>query len=46
MWGSDYTRVAELHTYAEAANFMRLTDEISEEDKRAMFAENIQRWLR
>ena len=45
MWGSDYTRVAELHTYAEAVNFLRLTDEVSEEDKAAMFAENVQRWL-
>jgi hypothetical protein len=41
MWGSDYTRVAELHTDAEAVNFMRLTDKVSEEDKRAMLAENI-----
>ena len=46
MWGSDYTRVAKLHTYSEAVNFLRYTNEVSESDKQAMFSGTIRRLLR
>jgi L-fuconolactonase len=46
MWGSDYTRVATLHNYSEAVNFLRYTREVSESDKEAMFSTTIRRLLR
>lgn len=33
MWGSDFTRVAELHDYQEALDFVRETSELSPADK-------------
>ena len=33
MWGSDFTRVAELHDYQEALDFVRETNELSPADK-------------
>src|SRR5258706_5944447 len=36
MWGSDYTRTATLHSYSEALNFLRYSDEVSNADKEKM----------
>src|SRR5262249_4195352 len=33
MWGSDYTRVAALHSYREAVDFIALTDQVTEEER-------------
>lgn len=46
MWGSDFTRVATLHSYSEAVNFLRYTNEVSNSDKEAMFATSARRWFR
>ncbi len=46
MWGSDYTRTAALHTYSEAVNFLKDTNELSNSDKEQMFSGTIRRVLR
>ncbi|MBW3669732.1 MAG: amidohydrolase [Actinobacteria bacterium] len=45
MWGSDFTRCAPLHTYREAVDFLRLTNEVSESDKEALFSATLRRWV-
>jgi predicted TIM-barrel fold metal-dependent hydrolase len=46
MWGSDFRRLRELHAYRELVDFLLLTDEVSEADKRLMFGESLRRWVR
>jgi len=38
MWGSDFTRVRGLHTYAEAIAYLLHTDELSASDKEQLFS--------
>jgi L-fuconolactonase len=38
MWGSDFTRVAGSHTYEEAVDYIRETDELSSAEKEMLFA--------
>jgi predicted TIM-barrel fold metal-dependent hydrolase len=47
MWGSDFTRVAELHTYEQAVAFIRDTDELSPSDKERVLSRTVRdvfRW--
>ncbi len=46
MWGSDYTRCAAQHSYAESVAFFRSTDEVSAADKELMFSVTLRRLLR
>jgi L-fuconolactonase len=49
MWGSDFTRVAELHDYRQAIDFVRETNELSPDDKEHLLvrtARRIFRWPR
>ena len=47
MWGSDFTRVAELHTYEQAVAFVRDTNELSPADKERLMSTTVRdvfRW--
>ena len=41
MWGSDYTRCRGMHTYSEAVNFLRYTDELGESDKEQILGKTL-----
>jgi predicted TIM-barrel fold metal-dependent hydrolase len=43
MWGSDITQHMEKHTYAQGVDYMRLTDELSDDEKRLVMGENAKR---
>jgi L-fuconolactonase len=48
MWGSDFTRVAGSHTYAEAVGYIRETNELTSAEKDMLFAGTTRRvvdWL-
>ena len=46
MWGSDFTRVAELHTYREALDYIRKSSELSETDKEKLFGTTLPKVFR
>jgi L-fuconolactonase len=46
MWGSDITQHMHHHTYAEAVDYMRRTDEISESEKELIMGQTARRLLR
>jgi len=46
MWGSDITRVQGMHTYCEAASFMRHTDQLSADEKALVMGASLRRLLR
>jgi predicted TIM-barrel fold metal-dependent hydrolase len=41
MWGSDFTRVAELHSYEQAVAFMRDTNELSASEKERLMGRTV-----
>lgn len=43
MWGSDHTRTAPLHSYAEAVDYVRETGELSAFEKEAILAGTLRR---
>lgn len=45
MWGSDFRRVAPLHSYAATVDFLRCTDEVSDGDRELLFGKSLRRWL-
>jgi predicted TIM-barrel fold metal-dependent hydrolase len=45
MWGSDFTRCKELHTYRDSVNFFVFTDHLSEAEKQEMGSGTFRRWL-
>lgn len=45
MWGSDVTRVRGLHTWSEALDFIRYSDELSAPDKEQILAGTLRRVL-
>ena len=46
MWGSDFTRVAELHTYQQAVAFLRDTNELSTPDKERLMGRTVREIFR
>ena len=46
MWGSDFTRVAELHDYHEALDFVRETNELSPADKEQLLVRTTRKIFR
>ena len=46
MWGSDITQHMHLHTYAEAVDYIRCTDELSESEKELIMGQTARRLLR
>ena len=44
MWGSDFRRLRTLHPYAEIVDFLKLTDEVSADEKRKLFGESLRTW--
>ena len=45
-WGADHTRVKGFHTYSEAVNYIRYSNELSDHDKELIFGLNLRRILR
>lgn len=46
MWGSDFTRVAELHSYREALDYLRLSERISTAEKAKLLGATVLRIFR
>ena len=46
MWGSDFTRVADLHSYRDAVDYMRDTTELSGDEKAMIMAGSLLRLFR
>jgi L-fuconolactonase len=46
IWGSDFTRCAPLHSYAESIQFVRESSIVSEVDKVAMLRTSMQEWFK
>ncbi len=46
MWGSDFTRCRDHHSYREAIDYLAFTDQVSRSDKEALFSGSIRRWLK
>jgi len=46
MWGSDYMRCRGLHTYAEAGDFIRRTDELAAREKEQLLSRSARTWFR
>jgi len=49
MWGSDFTRTRPLHTYADAINYLKYSDRLSESERRCLLsttAEKLLGWSR
>jgi predicted TIM-barrel fold metal-dependent hydrolase len=45
MWGTDFTRCKELHTYRDSVNFFVFTDQLSDMEKEEMGSGTFRRWL-
>ena len=46
LWGSDYMRCRGLHTYGESVDFVRRSDELSDDEKRLVLGASLRRWFR
>lgn len=46
MWGSDFTRVADLHSYKDAVDYMRDTSELSDSEKTMIMGGSLLRLFR
>jgi len=46
LWGSDFTRVKQHHTYSDELRFLLDTDRLSANDKETMLFRSTQHWLR
>jgi L-fuconolactonase len=46
IWGSDFTRCAPLHTYAESLEFVTQSQILSESDKDAVLSKSMQEWFK
>ena len=43
MWGSDFGRTRPLHTYADALNYLKFTDALSEEERKSLLSTTVAR---
>jgi L-fuconolactonase len=46
LWGSDFTRIRGLRTYAELLDFLRYSGEVSANDQETMFGRSARVWFR
>lgn len=44
LWGSDFTRCSEMHTYRESVDFILLSERFSASDKEMMMSGSLRRW--
>ena len=46
MWGSDFTRVASLHSYREALDYMRLSSALTDAEKEKLLGGTVSKIFR